>query len=191
MHTPSIRARARALVFAVLAAGVTLPAAASFQVVAAQAAFTPDQLDNLVAPIALYPDPLLAQVLLASTFPDQITAAVPVVGSGNVAVVDNEGWDVSVRAVAHYPRVLDYMANQIDWTTKMHIRRAGHATFDRGRFISELDSGNECGVGRALLFPKRLQRVDARCPEGRNDARDARRNQQRRRDPNENEGITR
>ncbi len=82
--------------------------------------FSPDQLDNLLAPIALYPDPLLAQVLLAATFPDQIDEAARFVrGSGDDSAVDDQPWDVSVKAVAHYQTVLQMMADKLDWTTAL------------------------------------------------------------------------
>jgi Protein of unknown function (DUF3300) len=82
--------------------------------------FSPEQLENLVAPIALYPDPLLAQVLLAATFPDQIDAAAREVRAyGTSYNIDLSPWDVSVKAVAHYPTVLSMMADKLDWTTTL------------------------------------------------------------------------
>lgn len=78
------------------------------------ASFTPAELDNLFAPVALYPDPLLAQILPAATYPDQIQAAGRF--GGGSAAVDNQPWDVSVRAVAHYPDVTRMMAESPDWT---------------------------------------------------------------------------
>lgn len=80
--------------------------------------FSPDQLDNLLAPIALYPDPLLAQVLPAATFPDQIDEAARLCRAGTTPDdIDMQPWDVSVKAVAHYPTVLYSMADSLDWTT--------------------------------------------------------------------------
>src|SRR5450759_5330035 len=82
--------------------------------------FSPDQLDNLTAPIALYPDPLLAQVLVAATFPDQIDEAARFVRDDpNAYDIDDQPWDVSVKAVAHYPTVLQMMADKLDWTTSL------------------------------------------------------------------------
>jgi hypothetical protein len=83
--------------------------------------YAPDQLDNLLAPIALYPDPLLAQVLIASTFPDQIQDAAGWVRryGANNSGIDLQSWDVSVKAVAHYPTVLSMMNDQLDWTTAL------------------------------------------------------------------------
>ncbi|MEJ2646734.1 MAG: DUF3300 domain-containing protein, partial [Gammaproteobacteria bacterium] len=79
--------------------------------------YTAEQLDNLLAPIALYPDPLLAQVLVAATFVDQIDEAARWVRSYGQNGVDDQPWDVSVRAVAHYPSVLNMMDDNLDWTT--------------------------------------------------------------------------
>ena len=76
-----------------------------------------EQLDNLLAPIALYPDPLLAQLLLAATFVDQVDEAARLMRAYNDPyVIDNQPWDVSVKAVAHYPPVLYMMSDRIDWT---------------------------------------------------------------------------
>jgi Protein of unknown function (DUF3300) len=79
--------------------------------------YSPDQLDNLLAPIALYPDPLLAQVLLAATFPDEIDEAARYVRSYGQDGIDDQNWDVSVKAVAHYPSVVYMMSDRIDWTS--------------------------------------------------------------------------
>ena len=81
---------------------------------------SPDQLENLLAPVALYPDPLLAQILVAATFADQIDAAARWMRSYNDPYgVDAQPWDVSVKAIAHYPKVLFMMADRIDWTTAL------------------------------------------------------------------------
>ncbi len=82
--------------------------------------FSPDQLDNLLAPIALYPDPLLAQVLLAATYMDQVDEASRWLrATNNANAIDAQPWDVSVKAVAHYPAVLYMMSDQLDWTTSV------------------------------------------------------------------------
>ena len=82
--------------------------------------FSPEQLDNLLAPIALYPDPLLAQVLPAATFVDQVDEAARWMRAyNNTNAIDDQPWDVSVKAVAHYPSVLYMMSDQIDWTISL------------------------------------------------------------------------
>ena len=84
------------------------------------APFTAEELDELLAPIALYPDPLLAQILPAATFADQIDLAARYVRQyGQAARIDGQPWDVSVKAVAHYPGVLSMMDQRYDWTVSM------------------------------------------------------------------------
>jgi hypothetical protein len=81
---------------------------------------TDTELDNLLAPIALYPDPVLAQILPASTYPSEvIDAAAWVGGGGDISSIDEQNWDDSVKAVAHYPDVLNMMASNIDWTADL------------------------------------------------------------------------
>ncbi|MGE5304885.1 MAG: DUF3300 domain-containing protein [Alphaproteobacteria bacterium] len=95
-------------------------AAAQAQEYPSSETFSPEQLDNLLAPIALYPDPLLAQVLLAATFVDQVDEAARWMRAHNdTSAIDDQSWDVSVKAVAHYPSVLYMMSDQIDWTTSV------------------------------------------------------------------------
>ncbi|HXY25363.1 MAG TPA: DUF3300 domain-containing protein [Candidatus Acidoferrum sp.] len=81
--------------------------------------FSADQLDNLLSPIALYPDPLLAQTLVAATFPDQVEEAARYVRANGQAGIDEQSWDISVKAIAHYPSVVQMMADKIDWTTSV------------------------------------------------------------------------
>lgn len=81
--------------------------------------FTAEELDNLVAPVALYPDPLLAQLLIAATFQDQVVLAARHVRERGDRDIDNQPWDVSVRAVAHYPPVLNMLYEDEDWSTAL------------------------------------------------------------------------
>jgi hypothetical protein len=94
--------------------------------VAQTSSIPPDQLDSLVAPIALYPDPLLAQTLAASTYPlevlqlQQWLAKNP--GLKDKALLDavaRQPWDPSVQALAVLPDVATRLANDIQWTTDL------------------------------------------------------------------------
>jgi len=77
-------------------------------------------LDQLCAPIALYPDPLVSLVLPASTFPDQISAAASYLqGGGDPSGVDQMPWDASVRGLSHYPTVVEWMGSNGDWTNQL------------------------------------------------------------------------
>jgi hypothetical protein len=81
--------------------------------------YSAEELDNLVAPVALYPDALLAQILVAATFPEQIEVAARHVRERGNRDIDNQGWDLSVKAVAYYPPVLNMLYNQDDWSTAL------------------------------------------------------------------------
>ncbi len=82
--------------------------------------FTDNELDNFLAPIALYADPLLAQMLPASTYPQEIVDAEAWLKSGgDVSRIDDQTWDESVRAIAHYPGILKMMAENMDWTANL------------------------------------------------------------------------
>lgn len=78
---------------------------------------TPDEMDVLLAPIALYPDPLLAQMLPAATFPDQIAEAAKWIEKNPVEKIDEQSWDLSVRSIGHYPDAIRKMAADLEWTT--------------------------------------------------------------------------
>lgn len=85
-----------------------------------------EQLDSLVAPIALYPDPLLAQVLAASTYPLEIIQLQQWLGKNKnlkdkalADAVAKEQWDASVQALAALPEVANRLANDIQWTTDL------------------------------------------------------------------------
>jgi hypothetical protein len=90
------------------------PPMPAYQPMAAQ------QLDQLLGPIALYPDPLIAQILPASTLPTQIVLADRYVsGGGNPNQIDQQPWDPSVQALARYPTVLKWMDDNLNWTTDL------------------------------------------------------------------------
>jgi uncharacterized membrane protein YgcG len=87
---------------------------------------TPEQLQQLVAPIALYPDSLVAQVLAASTFPEQIVEADRWVQANPglkddalAQAIDQQNWDPSVKALAAFPSVLGNMDKNLSWTSSL------------------------------------------------------------------------
>jgi len=88
--------------------------------------FTPEQLDQLLAPIALYPDALLSQTLMAATYPLEVveaarwTQANPnLKGDAAVQAVKTKDWDVSVKSLVAFPQTLSMMNNNLDWTQKL------------------------------------------------------------------------
>src|SRR5271170_8407404 len=84
------------------------------------------ELQSLVAPIALYPDSLVAQILTASTFPDQVAIAeywmtqnTSLTGSALMQAVNTQTWDPSVKALTQFPSVLANLAHNLTWTSSL------------------------------------------------------------------------
>lgn len=87
---------------------------------------TPEQLEQLAAPIALYPDSLVAQILAASTFPVQVVEAdrwlkthPGLAGEALAREVDQQPWDPSVKALTAFPDVIGNMDQNIGWTSSL------------------------------------------------------------------------
>ncbi len=86
----------------------------------ASARLNQQELAELLAPIALYPDALIALILPASTVPsDVVMGARFVAASGNLAIVDSQPWDDSVKSLTRYPDVLAWMDQNLDWTASV------------------------------------------------------------------------
>ena len=89
-------------------------------------ASSPAELEALVAPIALYPDSLVAQILSAATFPDQIAIAdywlqqnKSLTGNALMQAVDKQSWDPSVKALTEFPSVLGNLSKNLTWTSSL------------------------------------------------------------------------
>ena len=88
--------------------------------------FPPEEIERLVAPIALYPDALLAQILMAATYPLDIVQAsrwvsenADLEGEALQLAAEEQGWDPSVQALVFFPDVLDRMNGHLDWTQNL------------------------------------------------------------------------
>jgi hypothetical protein len=103
-------------------------------------ALNAEQLEQLVAPIALYPDSLVAQILAASTYPAEVAAADQWVRSMGGAPPDQiaaganaqTGWDPSVKALTAYPQVLAMLNQNLQWTTAL-----GNAYYNQPQDVTE------------------------------------------------------
>ena len=105
---------------------VALPPWLFAQEVGTTKAFSQEELDQLLAPIALYPDSLLAQILMASTYPLEVVQAQRWVkenpdlkGDALTAALEQQNWDPSVKSLVNFPQVLDMMNAKLDWTQKL------------------------------------------------------------------------
>src|SRR5262249_30029204 len=88
--------------------------------------FKKEELEQILAPIALYPDALLAQIFMASTYPLEVVEAArwskehpDVKGDAVAGAVQSQTWDPSVKSLCAFPEVLKNMNEKIDWTQKL------------------------------------------------------------------------
>ena len=120
------------LIMGILAFAAIAPASLDAQTSAppAQAAplYTAAQLDQLLAPVALYPDQLLGQILMASTYPLEVVEAARWVEDPNnarlkgdqlAAALQDKDWDPSVKSLAPFPQILRMMDDRLDWMQKL------------------------------------------------------------------------
>jgi hypothetical protein len=134
-----MKALLKSLVAGLLAALLTAPAAFAQE----RPAFSPQELDQMLAPIALYPDPLLSQILMAATYPLEIVQAArwsransQLKGQDAVRAVESMDWDPSVKSLVAFPQVLYRMDEQLDWT-----ERLGEAFLDQEPHVMDAIQG--------------------------------------------------
>ena len=102
------------------------PACGFFQTSTGGTIYKQEQLEQMLAPVALYPDSLLAQILMASTYPLEVVQAdrwikqnSTLKGDALKAGLAKQDWDASVKAIVSFPQVLSMMSEQLDWTQKL------------------------------------------------------------------------
>ena len=105
---------------------VSTPPAAFSQTSTGGTIYKQEQLEQMLAPVALYPDSLLAQILMASTYPLEVVQAdrwikqnSTLKGDALKAGLAKQDWDASVKAIVSFPQVLSMMSEQLDWTQKL------------------------------------------------------------------------
>jgi hypothetical protein len=111
---------------ALLSLLIAAPVLAQAPRAAVQAYYSQAELDQMLAPIALYPDPLLSQVLMAATYPAEVNEAAAwsranpdLQGDDAVRAVQNENWDPSVKSLVAFPQLLARMAENPGWTQSL------------------------------------------------------------------------
>jgi hypothetical protein len=109
-----------------LALLMAVPPQALGQESSTEPTFRQEELDQILAPIALYPDALLAQIFMASTYPLEIVQAdrwlkqhTQLQGDALTAALEQQSWDPSVKSLVNFPQVLTMMSQKLDWTTKL------------------------------------------------------------------------
>src|SRR5712691_1000300 len=88
--------------------------------------FTQQELDQMLAPVALYPDSLLSQILMASTYPLEVVEAARwsranpnLKGDQAVRAVEQNTWDPSVKSLVAFPQILQMMDQHLEWTARL------------------------------------------------------------------------
>jgi hypothetical protein len=139
---------------------------------AAGESFSRDELEKLLAPIALYPDPLLAQMLPASAYPVQIVQAQrwldknkTLVAKNDYSGIDNQNWDPAVKALARFPDVIKTMSADLDWTTDLGDAEVNQPQ-DVAEVIQDLRAKAEAAGTLKTTDQQTVERVEASAPPG-------------------------
>jgi hypothetical protein len=128
----------------------------------------PDQLDSLVAPIALYPDPLLAQTLVASTYPLELMQLQQWLGKHKdlkdkalADAVAKQPWDPSIQSMAAVPEVVKRLSDDIQWTTQL-----GDAFLDQQSDVMEaVQRMRKKAADKGALTSNEQQKVETKVVE--------------------------
>jgi len=119
------RPLAKGLVF-LLAILLLAPQPAEAQSAGEEKPFKQEELDQLLAPLALYPDSLVSQILMASTYPLEVVQVArwaeenkSLEGEALTAALEKQTWDPSVKSLVNFPQVLQMMNEKLEWTTKL------------------------------------------------------------------------
>jgi hypothetical protein len=145
------------------------------------ATIPPEQLDSLIAPIALYPDDLLAQVLVASTYPLEIIQLQQwlmknpdLEGDALADAVAKQPWDPSVQSMAAIPEAVDRLANDVQWTTELgnaflaqqsDVMDAAQRMRQKAQDKGALESNEQQNVETVVVAEKTIIVVESADPE--------------------------
>jgi hypothetical protein len=123
MRQPSYFVRALAWLVVIL---LTVPPELLAQEAQTAPVFKQEELDQLVAPIALHPDALISQILMAATYPLEVVQAerwakqnAKLKGDQLTAALEKQDWDPSVKSLVNFPQVLTMMSEKLDWTQRL------------------------------------------------------------------------
>ena len=165
----------KSLVAGLLAVTLTGPVAVAQE----RPAFSEEELDQMLAPIALYPDSLLSQILMASTYPLEVVQAArwsransQLKGEDAVKAVEGMDWDPSVKSLVAFPQILHRMDERLDWTQRLgeaflaqepHVLDAIQGLRQRAAVAGNLNSNEHLRVTRQddaiLIEPARPEAV--------------------------------
>jgi len=145
----------------------------------APAPYSQQELDQMLAPIALYPDDMLAQILMAATYPLEIVQAARwsrshpgARGENAVALIDNGDWDPSVKSLVAFPEILSMMDDKLDWTQRLGeafladqgsvmatVQKLRRAAADAGNLASNDEMTVDVAGGQYAIAPAQPDEV--------------------------------
>ncbi len=144
---------------AILLAFLTATAPGAFGQPSEQSVFKPEELEQVLAPIALYPDSLLAQVLMASTYPLEIVQAdrwakqnKDLKGEALTGALEKQNWDPSVKSLVNFPQVLAMMSEKLDWTQKLGDAFLAQQKVNHDGVVYEKDLGKSTSKAAKEMF---------------------------------------
>ena len=168
---PALPAKAPDAASAPAALPPTTAAPAEAEQPATNSFFTREELEKLLAPIALYPDPLLAQMLPASAYPVQIVQAQrwldknkALVAKNDYSGIDKQDWDPAVKALARFPDVIEKMSADLDWTTDLGDAEVNQPQ-DVAEVIQELRQKAEAAGTLKTTDQQTVETAEAPAPE--------------------------
>jgi hypothetical protein len=162
---------APALVTTQAPASTAIPEPAEAVQVPENSMFTREELEKLLAPIALYPDPLLAQLLPASAYPVQIVQVQrwldknqALVAKKEFSGIDNQDWDPALKALARFPEIVKKMNADLDWTTDLGGAEVNQPQ-DVAEVIQALRTKAEAAGTLKTTDQQTVERMEALAPE--------------------------
>ena len=151
----------------ILAVLVALPWPVRLEAQGTGTVFKPEEIEQLVAPIALYPDSLVSQILMASTYPLEVVEAArwakankTLKGDALTTALERQNWDPSVKSLVNFPQVLDMMDQKLDLTQRLGDAFLAQQkdVLDAVQRLTRVE--DPAAVGRELLEPKALAVVE-------------------------------
>lgn len=126
MTNPFMRFLSLFVIAALILPLEVMPSGVYAQEQASDKSFSQEELDQLLAPIALYPDSLISEILMASTYPLDVVQASRwadqnknLKGDALTDALEQKNWDPSIKAMVNFPQVLQMMNEKLDWTEKL------------------------------------------------------------------------
>src|SRR6266850_399424 len=141
------------------------------------AVFKPEELEQILAPIALYPDSLVSQILIASTYPLEVVQAnrfakqnTSLKGAALTKALEAQDWDPSVKSLINFPQVLTMMSEKLDWTQKLgdaflEQQKAVMDTIQRLRAKAQAAGNLKTTKEQTVIVEEKIIKIESASPQ--------------------------